>query len=88
METPLANVAGACPTGPYSMLKTIGPAHMSLVDRGLTFATNREQGVCITFRRPVTGLDPLGVVLHPTLTVTVDDVDALLAELDAIPATT
>jgi hypothetical protein len=86
VETPLANVAGACPTGPYSMLKTIGPAHLSLTDRGLTFATNREQGVCIQFRRPVTGLDPLGVVLHPALTVTVDDVDALLAELESIPA--
>jgi len=86
VETPLANVAGACPTGPYSMLKTIGPAHLSLADRGLTFATNRAQGVCITFRRPVTGLDPLGMVLHPALTVTVDDVDALLAELESLPA--
>jgi hypothetical protein len=87
VETPLANVTGACPTGPYSVIKTIGPAHLSLADRGLTFATNREQGVCITFERPVTGLDPLGVVLHPALTVTVDDVDALLAELESIPAT-
>jgi hypothetical protein len=81
VETPLANVAGATPTGPYSMLKTIGPAHLSLADRGLTFATNRDEGVCIRFHEPVKGIDPLGVLRHPALTVTVDDVDALVASL-------
>jgi hypothetical protein len=81
VETPLTNVAGASPTGPYSLLKTIGPAHLSLADRGLTFATNRDEGVCIRFHEPVKGIDPLGVLRHPALTVTVDDVDALVASL-------
>ena len=63
------------------MLKTIGPAHLSLADRGLTFATNRDEGVCIRFHEPVKGIDPLGVLRHPALTVTVDDVDALVASL-------
>jgi hypothetical protein len=36
--------------------------------------------VLISFRTPVTGLDPLGVLHHPELTVTVADVDGL-AEL-------
>jgi hypothetical protein len=81
VETPMANVAGATTTGPFAILKTIGPAHLSLADRGLTFASNRDQGVCIRFREPVAGLDPLGVIRHPALTVTVDDPDALVAAL-------
>src|SRR5690606_154531 len=56
------------------------PAHVSLADHGLTFATNPDKGVCIRFEEPVRGLDPLGLVLHPGLTVTVDD-PAGLAEL-------
>jgi hypothetical protein len=44
------------------------------------FATNGDRGVLISFRTPVRGLDPLGVLHHPELTVTVADVDQL-AEL-------
>jgi hypothetical protein len=77
LSTPLANVVGTQVTGPYAMLKTIGPAHLSLVDRGLTFATNGRRGLCISFARPVTGLDPTGRLRHPGLTVTVADVDGL-----------
>ena len=32
VETPLANVARAEITGPYSTPKTVGPAHVSLAD--------------------------------------------------------
>ena len=59
-----------------------GPAHLSFADRGLTFATNDVAGVCFTFREPVTGIDPLGTVRHPGLTVTVaapQDLAALVA---------
>ena len=59
-------------TGPCSWPKVIGPAHLSLPDRGLTFATNPERGVCITFDAPVPGLDPFGALRHPDLTVTVE----------------
>ncbi|MFC9969304.1 hypothetical protein ACFVH6_00220 [Spirillospora sp. NPDC127200] len=72
VRTPLENVAGAEVTGPYNLLKVAGP-HLSLADRGLTFGTNTERGVCIRFHRPVKGLDPLGLLRHPGLTLTVAD---------------
>jgi hypothetical protein len=81
VDTPLANVAGAELTGPFSWLRVLGPARLSLRDRGLTFATNDRQGVCIRFRTPVPGVDPLGVVRHPGLTVTVADAPALVEVL-------
>jgi hypothetical protein len=80
VSTPLANVSDVAVTGPYAWWKTAGPARLAITDRGLTFATNRDRGVLISFRTPVRGLDPLGVLHHPELTVTVADVDEL-AEL-------
>jgi len=80
VSTLLANVGNVAITGPYAFWKTAGPARLAITDRGLTFATNGERGVLISFRRPVRGLDPLGVLHHPELTVTVADVDGL-AEL-------
>lgn len=77
VSTPLANVSDASVTGPYAFWKTAGPARLAVTDRGLTFATNGDRGVLVTFRRPVPGLDPLGVIRHPELTVTVADVDRL-----------
>jgi hypothetical protein len=81
LETPCANVAHTTRTGPYSLLKTIGPPHLSLSDRGVTFATNGGSGLCICFRTPVGAIDPLSVVRHPALTVTVADVDGLARSL-------
>jgi hypothetical protein len=78
VRTPRSNVVSVERTGPYRFLKVAGPAHLSLSDRGLTMATNRTAGVCIRFDEPVTGLDPLGKVRHPALTVTVDDPDELI----------
>jgi hypothetical protein len=81
VSTPLTNVADVAITGPYAFWKTAGPARLAITDRGLTFATNGERGVLISFHTPVPGLDPLGLLRHPELTVTVADVDALAAEL-------
>ena len=81
LETPRANVAGTEVTGPYGTLKTIGPAHLSLADRGLTFSTNARRGLCIRFREPVPGIEPTGRLRHPALTVTVADVDGLASAL-------
>ncbi|HET9771307.1 MAG TPA: hypothetical protein VFS16_10490 [Acidimicrobiia bacterium] len=75
--TDLANVAGTDETGPYGRLKTIGPAHLSFADRGLTFASNPERGLCIRFHEPVPGIEPTGRLRHPALTVTVSDVPGL-----------
>jgi hypothetical protein len=80
VSTPLENVTDVAVTGPYAFWKTAGPARLAITDRGLTFATNGDRGVLISFRTPVPGLDPLGVLHHPELTVTVADVDRL-AEL-------
>ncbi|MGB3412099.1 MAG: Rho termination factor N-terminal domain-containing protein [Microthrixaceae bacterium] len=82
VRTPLSNVESAEVTTHYSWPKVIGPAHLSLSDHGLTFATNPDKGVCIKFANPVTGLEPLGLVRHPSLTVTVDDAPALAELLD------
>ena len=81
VRTPLANVTGVEVTGPYAFLKTAGPARLAVTDRGLTFATNGDRGVLILFRTPVRGLDPLGFLRHPELTVTVEDVDGFAARL-------
>ncbi len=82
VHTPLSNVVAASVTGPYRWPKVIGPPHLSLSDRGLTFATNADEGVCIGFARPVTGIDPWGIVRHPALTVTVAEPAALAELLD------
>ena len=82
LETPVDNVVGTKVSGPYGRLRTIGPAHLSLADKGLTFASNRRRGLCIEFREPVAGLEPTGRLRHPGLTVTVVDVDGLARALD------
>jgi len=81
VRTPLSNIAGVRVTGPYAFLKTAGPARLAITDRGLTFASNGDSGVCITFRSPVTGIDRAGRIRHPELTVTVLDVDGLATAL-------
>ncbi len=81
VTTPLANISAVATTGPYAFLKTAGPARLAVTDRGLTFATNGTRGVLISFRSPVRGLDPLGRLRHPELTVTVADIDGLCERL-------
>ena len=83
VRTSVSNIAGVEVTGPYSLLKTAGPARLAITDRGLTFASNGDRGVCISFRSPVTGIAPFDVVRHPELTVTVLDVDGLVEALVA-----
>lgn len=82
LSTTLDNVANAHLTGPYAYLKTAGPAHLSLSDRGLTFATNGRRGVCLQFRDPVPAMDPFGLIRHPNLTVTIADDAGLMAILE------
>jgi len=81
VSTTRENVAGVEVTGPYAFWKTGGPARLAITDRGLTFATNGDRGLRIDFKSPVSGLDPLGVVRHSELTVTVADVERLAARL-------
>ena len=81
LETELINIEGTEVSGPYRLLTTIGPAHLSLADRGLTFASNRRRGLCMRFKEPVPGREPTGRLRHPGLTVTVADVDGLARAL-------
>jgi hypothetical protein len=78
LRTPTSNIAAAELTGPYAFFKTAGPARLGITDRGLTFGSNGDRGVCINFHSPVPGI---GRIRHPELTVTVLDVDALLNAL-------
>lgn len=75
LTTPLANIASTEITGGYAFVKTAGPAHLSFSDRGVTFATNGDRGLCLTFHEPVRVLWPL---THPNATITVADVEGLL----------
>jgi hypothetical protein len=75
LATSLDNVEAAKVTGPYKLVKVLGPPRMSLADRGITFATSTRQGVCIQFRRPV------GSLRRTALTVTVADPEGLVEAL-------
>ena len=76
---PLAEVTGVEATGDFWLPKVAGPPHLSLADRGITFATNRQRGTCIQLRHPQPG--PYPVLKHPAVTVTVEDPEALEAIL-------
>jgi hypothetical protein len=80
LRTPTSNIATAELTGPYAFFKTAGPARLGITDRGLTFASNGDRGVCIKFHSPVPGI---GRIRHPELVVTVLGVDALMKALTA-----
>lgn len=81
LRTRVGNVVSVQPSGPYSFLRTAGPARLSFTDRGVTFATSGERGICMTFQEPVPAIDPMGVVRHPGATVTVRDTAGLVTAL-------
>ena len=83
LRTALANISRVAITGPYRFYRTAGPARLGITDGGLTFASNGEQGVLLWFRRRVPAIDPLGLIRHPELTVTVADVHGLVSALGA-----
>jgi hypothetical protein len=74
VRTSTSNVARVEVTGPYAFLKTAGFARLGITDRGLTFASNGDRGVCITFHSPVPGIDPFGRIRHPALQARGDEV--------------
>ena len=71
-RTTPANVRAVSLTGPYRWYRAIGP-RLSLADHGLTFGSTADRGVCLLFREPVPGIDSLGVIRHPGLTLTAAD---------------
>jgi len=82
LVTPLANCTQTCLTGDYRWYKAIG-ARGSFKDRGVTFGTSTERGVCVLFAEPVPALVPGNLLKHPGCTVTVEDSEGLRAALAA-----
>jgi hypothetical protein len=82
LSTGLENILDVQLTGPYSWLKTIG-VHISLADKGVTFGTNSQAGVCVRFRKPVAAVLRRTGLRHPGMTVTVADPAALKSALEA-----
>ena len=83
LRTPLDNVSSAqLLPGPFRWYRTAGPPHLSLADKGVSFATTGSGGVCVQFHEPVKTLDPTGRLRHPGATLTVQDPARLLALLE------
>jgi hypothetical protein len=78
VATVWSNVVAVERTGPYRGWKVAGPAHLSWADRGITMAATTVGGACLRFRVPVRGIDPFGVIRHPSATLGVDDLDAFV----------
>ena len=81
LRTPRSNIASTELSGGFGFLKTAGPAHLSFADRGVTFATNPDRALCVSFHTPVRAIDPTGLIRHPGATFTVADPEALRAAL-------
>ena len=73
LRTPVQNIVDATETTDFAYLKTAGPPHLSFADRGVTFATNGDRGLCVRFADPVKAIDWIGMVRHPGATLTVAD---------------
>ena len=78
VETPLSNITGAHATHDYSWFKAIG-MRLSFADDGLTFGTATHGGVCVHFDEKIRRV--IGLKDHSALTVTVDDLDGLVAAI-------
>ncbi len=81
VATVWSNVVDIERTGPYTAWRVAGPAHLSLADRGITMAATTRGGACLRFREPVPGIEPLGLVKHPGITLGVDDLDEFITDV-------
>ena len=81
LSTPIDNCTGTCLTEGYRWYKAIG-ARGSFKDKGVTFGTSTERGVCVLFAEAVASLVPGNLMKHPGCTVTVADCEGLIAALE------
>ncbi len=81
LRTPRTNLASAELTGGFTFLKTAGPPHLSMADRGISFTTNGDRALCVQFHEPVRGIDPTGRIKHPGATLSVADPQGLAKAL-------
>ena len=82
VETSLDNIRGYALTGPYHWWRAIGPRG-SFRDHGFTFGTSAHGGVCLCFHDWVPTSYVRGGRME-SLTVTVDDPDAMARALEAL----
>lgn len=82
LRTSLHNITAVERTGGFAWLKTVGPPHLSFSDRGISFTTNGDDAACVSFRRPVAGIDPTRRIKHPGATLSVQDVPGFIAEIE------
>lgn len=75
-----SNIESAAVTGPYLLIKTLGP-RLSMADHGLTFGTTASAGVCVSFHDPIPAV--LGPWRHPGVTLTVEEPERLVRELES-----
>ncbi len=80
--TPRTNVIAAHVTGDFKFVKTAGPPHLSLSDRGVSMTSNGDRALCLEFARPVIAIDTTGSIRHPGATLSVSDPEGLAAALD------
>ncbi|NYE38077.1 hypothetical protein F4692_003222 [Nocardioides cavernae] len=81
LVTPRSNIASTEVTGGFRWHRTAGPPHLSLTDRGVSFTTNGERALCLTFHEPVPAIDPTGAIRHPGATLAVADPERLAEAL-------
>ncbi|MGH3098573.1 MAG: DUF1990 family protein [Streptosporangiales bacterium] len=81
LRTPRSNIASVRLIDHLFWPKTAGPARLSLADQGITFATNGDRAVCVTFHEPTPAIEPTGRVRHPGMTVTLADPSGFAAAL-------
>lgn len=84
LRTDAGNIKSVEPSGPFRWWRAVG-IRLSLADRGITFGTTPDQGVCVCFHSPVstTFLGHRVPLRHPNLTVTVADPAGLVAAVRA-----
>src|SRR6478735_5330634 len=78
-----SNVIGVERSGPYRSWRIAGPARLSVADRGITMAATTAGGVCLRLRDPVPGIEPLGFIRHPGVTLGVDQPDEFVRTVQA-----
>lgn len=84
LTTPVANITGRERSSGFSFVKTAGPPHLSFSDRGVSFTTNGDEAVCVSFRAPVPGIDPTRRIVHPAATLSLADLAGFTAHLDRL----
>ncbi len=82
LETTVANVKATELSGPYKFYKAIG-IRLSGKDRGVTFGSNTDRGVCVKFHEAVPTSPPFGTMTHTAITLTLEDPEAFIDALKA-----